>query len=66
MFADCCVECGHLLSQKRNLCPFCGWSLQEEQCLDTLASDYRPGPVALDDIGVDRLSDGDTVQGIAL
>jgi len=50
MPADCCPECGHLLSKHRGMCPFCGWnenfdadsySLQLENDL----SYHDPGPM---------------------
>jgi hypothetical protein len=66
MFEECCVECGHLLSQKRNLCPFCGWSLQGDQYLDQLEPDYQSGHLSVEDIGVDRLPDVGDFQRIGL
>ena len=59
MFEDCCGECGHLLSQQRNLCPFCGWSLQGDHYFDKLESDYQSGHFYTEDLGTDQLSDTD-------
>ncbi len=52
MFGDCCPECGHLLINNRNKCPFCEWdesfdqfsySLKIENDLaHHLADNYRP------------------------
>ena len=64
MFEDCCVECGHLLSQQRNLCPFCGWSLQGDQYLDKLESEYQLGHLPEKDLDTDELSGADAFQRI--
>jgi len=60
MFEDCCIECGHLLSQERNLCPFCGWRLRGDRYLDKLESEYQSGHLYIEDLGTDQLSDADT------
>jgi hypothetical protein len=31
MLGDCCPECGHLLSNNRNKCPFCDWDENIDQ-----------------------------------
>ena len=31
MQSDYCLECGHLLSKQRDLCPFCGWQESSEE-----------------------------------
>ena len=55
MFGDYCPECGHLLSNNRNKCPFCEWdenvdqlsySLKIENDLAYLSKDeYRPDQI---------------------
>ncbi len=53
MFGDCCPECGHLLSNNRNKCPFCDWDEHFDQLSYVLkiendlayhcTDEYRPG-----------------------
>jgi hypothetical protein len=31
MFGDCCPECGHLLSNNQNKCPFCDYDENVDQ-----------------------------------
>ena len=66
MFEDCCVECGHLLSQQRNLCPFCGWRLQDDQYRDNRKSEYQLGHLPVEDLDTEKLSAPDAFQRIIL
>ena len=31
MYRECCLECGHLLSKNRSVCPFCDWEENPDQ-----------------------------------
>ena len=52
MFGECCPECGHLLSNNRSTCAFCGWDDNFDQYNYTfriekdlayhLTDEYRP------------------------
>ena len=56
MFEDCCVECGHLLSRQRDLCPFCGWRLQGDDYPDRLESDDPFDRFAAEHVRADQLT----------
>ena len=59
MYRECCPECGHLLSNSRNACPFCNWDESSDQYSNSfkIESDLSYNYNYANELGYDHLSE---------
>ena len=55
MFAECCPECGHLLSNNRKECPFCKWDESFDQLSYSLKTENDLAFYGTDEYHPDQL-----------